>query len=354
MDHYPGEEFLMNGPAPLNSTVQVSTWEDDLVTPGNGGLGYALGWIPIPTAPQALFSAWMRNVGGSPDGAQTMRSFDPRAHALNPGSATIEWVRGHTSNGWNAGHTNGDYSLSFSFETGTSAAGATVVGKDSTAVSCGVPGGTGRVIYNGMHVSEDRMLDSRGRPAHPTTSTTLFPDDCTTSPLSSEEKALEYQFFQLTACSLGGTPPPPPPPPPPPLPAVDFYRDYEATCAVGTKPVWQFFYWQSIIPTGTTQIQFRAATAATQDALPASPPAAAPATAGIGNATTTIPTGPPPAPQWMSDSKTVDQNLFEQSNVRSDRWLRVYMRFVPDNTTTPYSAPTLTNWRQTYDCVPSE
>lgn len=353
MDHYPGQEFLTNGPAPLNSTAQVSTWQTSLVKPGNGGLNWAVGWIPTPTAPQTLFSSWMSNVGASPDGAQTMRSYDPRAHSLVPGSATIEWVRGQTNNSWNAAHSNGNYSLSFSFETGASG-GATVVGRDSTAVSCGVAGGTGRVIYNGMHVSEDRMLDSSGQPAHPTTSTTLFPTNCTTSALTSEERALEYQFFQLTACSVGGTPPPPPPPPAPPLPTVDFHRDYEAVCAPGTKPVWQFFYWQSTIPTATTQIQFRAATAATQAALPAPPPAPAPNTVGIGTATTTVPTGPPPAAQWMSDSKTVEQNLVEQANTRSDRWLRVYMRFVPDNTTTPYSAPTLTNWRQTYDCVPAE
>ncbi len=353
MDHYPGEEFLLNGPAPLNNTALVSTFDTKLVTPGNNGLAYSIGWIPTPTAPQTLFSAWMSSVGASPDGAQTMRSYDARMHSLKPGSATIEWVRGRGDNKWNATHTNNDYSLSFSFETGISG-GATVVGKDSTAVNCGVAGGTGRVIYNGMHVSEDRMLDSSNKPAHPTTSSTLFPTNCTTDPLSSEEKALEYQFFQLTACAVGGSPPPPPPPAQPPLPVVDYYRDYEATCGSGTKPVWQFFYWQSVIPTSTTQVEFRAATASTQAALPAAPPGAAPATAAIGTATSTIPTGPPPAAQWMSDSKTVHQNLVEQSNVKSDRWLRVYMRFVPDNTTTPYSAPTLTNWRQTYDCVPNE
>lgn len=346
MDHLTGEEFLRNGPAPLSSTTQVSTWQN-WADPGNGGLAYAKGWIPTPTTAQSTFGSWMSNVGASPFGAQTMQSDDPKKHALVPGTATIEWIRGRADNAWNAGHTNGDYSLSFSFETGKSGA-ATVVGKDSAAVSCGAAGGTGRVIFNGMHVSQARM------PAWPTTSATLFPTSCTTGPLTSEEKSLEYQFFQLTACTIGGAPPPPPPPPPPPLPVVDYYRDYEATCAPGAKPVWQYFFWQSIIPTATTQVQFRAATATTQAALPAPPPGAAPATVAIGTANTTIPTGPLPAPQWASDAQTVEQNLVAQANVRSQQWLRVYMRFVPDNTTTPYSAPTLSNWRQTYDCVPNE
>lgn len=350
MNHYTGEEFLMKGPAPLSTTALVSTWNASLSTPKSPSEG----WIPIPSPPQALFASWMKNAAGATVyGDQTMSSEDPREHALKPGSAATEWISGQTKNSWDATHSNRNFSLSFSFETGVSGT-TTTVGKDSKAVNCGVPGGTGRVIYNGMHVSDGRMLDNSNKGVHPTTASNPFPSKCSLDNLSSEEKALEYQFFQLTACSIGGAPPPDPPPPPPPLPVVDFVRDYQASCAPGTRPVWQFFNWQAIIPTATTQIQFRAATAATQAALPPSPPGAAPATVAIGTATATIPTGPPPAPQWASDVKTVEQNLVSQSNVHSDQWLRVYMRFVPDNTTTPYSAPSLTNWSQTYDCVPSE
>lgn len=344
MNHLTGEEFLRDGPSPLNGGT-VTTWQN-WADPSNGSLSYARGWIPIPTPSQATFSAWMSNVGGSPDGAQWMRSDDPKRHALAPGAASTEWVAGRSDNAWNGTRTNDDYALSFSFETGVSG-GATTVGRDSSVVNCGVQGGTGRVIFNGMHVSQARM------PNYPTRNNNLFPTSCSTSALTSEEKALEYQFFQLSACTVSGAPPLPLAPAPP-LATVDFVRDYEAACAIGTRPQWQAFSWQAIVPTTTTRIELRAATAATQAALPASPPGPAPTTAGIGVADATVPAGPSPAPQWATLGQTVEQRLVAETGTTSKRWLRVYMRFVPDNGATPYRAPSLTNWRQAFACVPYE
>jgi hypothetical protein len=47
------------------------------------------------------------------------------------------------------------------------------------------------------------------------------PGDCTVAPLTAQQKALEYLFFDLAACVAPEnvptpTPPPNPPPPPPP------------------------------------------------------------------------------------------------------------------------------------------
>jgi len=42
------------------------------------------------------------------------------------------------------------------------------------------------------------------------------PADCKAANLTSQQKALEFLFFDLSACVTDDTKPPPPPPPPPP------------------------------------------------------------------------------------------------------------------------------------------
>jgi|GEM_PF-1932030 len=137
---------------------------------------------------------------------------------------------------------------------------------------------------------------------------------------------------------------------PPPSPKT-FVRDFEGICPVGNKVVWQLFRWKAGVPAGA-QIDFRAATALTQAALPASPPAAAPATVPIGSATPAnspsagpvvfvYDTAPGPVPVPVSEHLKV-----EGLGTKSQQWLRVYMTF--------NGTPTLFEWQQLYDCVPSE
>jgi hypothetical protein len=324
MDHLTGEELIRNGPAPLNS-ASVSTWQN-WVDPTNPAQGKVLVGIPPKQTMRDWLAMWAPYTPGP--GAGFIRSDDPKKHALNPGAASVEWIRGQTTNNW-AGEPAGDYSLSFSTEMPVSG-----------------PPYCGRIIYNGMHVSQSRVT---GAP-FPVPSTKQFPTDCDlTAGLTAEEKALEYQLFQLTACQLGGPPPPPPPPPPTPLaPSVTFTRDYEAVCPPSTRVVWRFFLWQASVPAGTS-IGFRAATADTQAALPGAPPVPGlPTTVAIGTATTD--TTPPGA--WDSDAKTVDDHLRTDPSPPqvSKPWLRVYITL---NTNTVV-APTLWQWRQVFDCVPAE
>jgi len=127
--------------------------------------------------------------------------------------------------------------------------------------------------------------------------------------------------------------------------------DFVATCPAGNAPVWQLFRWKAIAPPGTS-IDFRAATAATQAALPATP-AAAPTTVPIGSAT---PTNSPAAANpvvWTYDTLPgpvpvpVSQHLqVEGLGTKSQSWLRVFMTFNGN--------PTIFEWQQLYDCVPSE
>jgi hypothetical protein len=201
----------------------------------------------------------------------------------------------------------------------------------------------GRAVLPFMHVSS--------------TSTGTFPAECGTLPnaLTGQELAFEYMMWEAMTCLAPSTVPPVAPavspiPPPVALSSVTFTRDYEAVCPPGTRVEWEFFYWQSVIPSGT-DITFRAATAATAAALPGAPPPASPATVPIAKATTSTPVVP--VGSWSQDASTVSQHLKTEPPgpaQQSQSFLRVYMTFNPSGG----AAPVLQSWRQTYDCVPAE
>jgi hypothetical protein len=327
MDHWPGVPFIQN----------------NTLTPGWTGGGVATfvsytspgtmkGRINTATPQQILFRDWLSNVGASTDyGFGTIQVDTPR-RILTDVNATnsTEWIRGSTVSPttWNTA-TAGNMALSLSFET--------PIGPGN---NCGVPNGRGRVLYNGMHIASTRTSSASG----------IFPNNCNlVQALTPEEKALEYQFFQLTACQLGGAPPPPPPPIPPPLAAVTFTRDYQGVCAVGEQVKWGPFYWQADIPTGTS-IVFRAATASSIAMLPASPPAGAPTTAAVHTASATTAAPAFNCQGCPSTPVAVDAQLIADTATKSKDFLRVYMNFQPMGST----SPTLYNWRQIYDCVPAE
>ncbi|MBX3217005.1 MAG: hypothetical protein KF850_33540 [Labilithrix sp.] len=321
MNHRVGVNLLRNVPGFTAAANWAPAPCNELYSCGPSQVNrnnFLRGWVVTPGGPQATMRQWLINNGVSVvQGPGFMDVPDSWAFAYSANAPAIEWVRG--TNGAGPGHHN----LTLSFET-----------------PFGAPNTCGRVIYNGLHTSAGRASNLTG----------TFPTACTNGALTDAELALEYQFFQLTACSI--TPPvPPPPPPPPPLPVVYYTRDYEAACAAGHVPVWQYFRWRSIIPP-TTSIEFHAATADTQAGLPPSPPTS-PATTRVGTAATTTPggtfafdVGPPPA-------GTVDFHLRNDTpgpQTSSKRWLRIYMVFRP----TGQIAPTLQEWAQQYDCVPSE
>jgi hypothetical protein len=291
---------------------------------GYGSVGVSVpakGRIETASAAQQLFRDWMAaNIPVPFFGAGFVRVDQPYYRIGNVTSSAVEWIRGQTNNNWGTGN----YVLSTTFETPQN-------------------GACGRVVYNAMHTSAGRVTGGV-----PTSSARKFPTDCNMGPgLTEEEKALEFQFFQLTACSINT----PPPPAPPPLPVVTFVRDYEGVCGTGTVPVWGPLYWQSIIPTGTS-IAFRAATADTQSALPSSP-GAAPISQAIGTADATV-----VAPSWDCEGcpgapVTVDHHLRNDTpgpKIPSKKCLRVFMTFNPSGTV----SPSLLSWRQIFSCVPAE
>ena len=295
--------------------------------------------VRLGTFPQQQFYDWLNTFGGMATyGAPyTTATEGVRQALVANASQTTVWLGGQTNNMWSGGPppTNQDFLGSYSFEMGN-VAGAPTVNAD-----CGAPGGHGRVFFNGMHVSPPRG-DTAG----------TFPGSCSlASGLTEVEKALEFHLFQLTACQLGGAPPPPSAPP---LPTVTFTRDYQAVCEPGFRVKWAPFYWQGIF-LGGTSIDFSAATADTQGALPAAPPIPAPPTTAVVATTGGSVTTPTwdcqgcqtlPTPQPVS----VDSRLMADTGTPSKEWLRIYMKFNPTGTVSPI----LSSWRQVYDCVPAE
>ncbi len=96
----------------------------------------------------------------------------------------------------------------------------------------------GRIVYTGIHVSSSSSGTDQDAVRMLVAARPVFPTECKVRPLNSQEKALEFMFFDLSGCvnpaevqptpppPTGGTapappppPPPAPPPPPPPTPA---------------------------------------------------------------------------------------------------------------------------------------
>ncbi|HYP98521.1 MAG TPA: PA14 domain-containing protein [Polyangiaceae bacterium] len=138
--------------------------------------------------------------------------------------------------------------------------------------------------------------------------------------------------------------------PPPPLlilgPA-NYERTYTAVCETGTKPVWRFFDWQTVTPAANSKIEFYAQTSAKGNdfaTLPVYPTAVT--TAGVvklGTATGASNTS------WIGSDVGA---LLQAVGYKSQTYLKVTIRMVPNDQNS--LAPTLTNWRQNYSCVPAE
>ncbi len=331
LDHWHGLTWLENSSAPYNwDQNDVATWNGGDVQPPPMH-GHVLDTSPA----QQKMHDWLGAHAASPfiysaSGVGWVDTQQPRYDTISAGTATTEWIRGEFYDlDWLL-DPGGDMSLSFSFET-----------------PVGGPA-CGRVLFNDMHASSTRTASVGAN-----TVVGDFPTGCFVSgiDLTPEEKALEYQFFQLTACALGGAPPPPPPPPPPALMSVTFTRDFHAECPAGTKLVWQAFNWEADLPAGTSLEYFAATAPDNPDGGAPDLPAtvtAAPATVPIGTASVTT-----LAPYWGTDANTVDWHLQHEPpgpQQVSQAWLRVYMVLVPTAT----QSPTLYDWQQLYDCQPDQ
>jgi hypothetical protein len=264
----------------------------------------------VQTDQQAMF-AWMSKWDNTPDGPGNMQSQTPRDIVTQVGADSVELV---------SFPGDGNAVASFWFNTPTTA---------SAGSYCG------RIVYNDMHVSASRSSNLTGGGSAGTT----FPGACSSATLTSEELALEYEMFQLSACGLGTMvpAPPPPPPPPPPLMSTTFTRLFQANCSPGFTVRWGFFEWEAQIPAGTS-ISFTAQTA--PDGTSGMPGAFG-APVNVATATTT-------STMFAKSPNAVDTDLTMAGQTSKD-WLEVEMTLNPGGTT---NSPVLTTWQQLYDCVP--
>ena len=75
----------------------------------------------------------------------------------------------------------------------------------------------GRVVHTDIHVKAAPAAPGESKDkSDPGTGGTPFPSGCTSVTLSAQEKALEFLFFDLSACVQPDTDRPVPPPVPPP------------------------------------------------------------------------------------------------------------------------------------------
>ena len=178
-----------------------------------------------------------------------------------------------------------------------------------------------------------------------------FPAACRQGQLSPQEKALEFMFFDLTACVSPDDLPPADPTVVPGYEAATFVQDYTANCSDGNKPIWREFDWQASIPDSASII----ITAQSGDTLatlaPSAPLALATATidtnvgsSGVNFDYALIDAGKdttPSGPFNKTSPPTPSRNLLR---------LTITLNPTGDN----LAAPTLLKWKVQYDCVPAE
>ena len=87
----------------------------------------------------------------------------------------------------------------------------------NTPVEAAADAQCGRVVHTDIHVKAAPAAPGESKDkSDPGTGGTPFPTGCTSVTLSAQEKALEFLFFDLSACVQPDTDRPVPPPVPPP------------------------------------------------------------------------------------------------------------------------------------------
>jgi len=208
-DHYP---WLTKGPAPWPTTANYDGGGDKLLSPVAATID--------TTFPKGVaFNSWLTSVGATTTPG-TMDLLTSQHTVTTPNAPTQQWIYvPHDSQ--SPDNTQATQYMTF-----------------NTPVEAATDNQCGRVVFTDIHVKA--VPNGGGDDSNPTKP---FPSACKVTSLSGQAKALEFLFFDLSACiqpdtsmpqppvvpppgapssppTPTTTPPPVPPPPPPPPPIV--------------------------------------------------------------------------------------------------------------------------------------
>jgi len=287
-----GREWIENGSPQAAIFPGVANW---------GGPNYGFSdplnvYADTSSAKGVAFKAWLIASGATSPFSETPSRFD----VLSVVAPTLSLAYAFSDN--NPGHGTPDNITDMSF---------------NTPLSVPENQKVGRVVYADTHASADALDYSHLQ---------QFPDWCSSTPLTPQEKALEFLIFDLSACVQSFVPPPYQTP-------VTYVRDYEGVCPAGKAPEWHFFDWQTVTPKDSSLI-FTVQTADTQPNLPPAPLAPLATVSGA------------PVVTWTGADVASALSTIPS---KSKAWLRVNITLNPSSD--QMSAPTLVAWRQAYDCV---
>jgi hypothetical protein len=187
-------------------------------------------------------------------------------------------------------------------------------------------------------------------PSNPSGTNGLFPYACKQGALSAQEKALEFMFFDLTACvtpDSGGT-----------VVAVPstyapgtFSQDFTATCAPGYVSIWREFDWQADVPTGASITIKAQSGASTASLLPVTPITLTTQTASTSGQPTNWSVAILDNSNGLTSVGTAPFNVAVPP-VTSGKVLRMTITLNP--TADGLQTPVLKTWKVQHDCVPLE
>jgi len=169
-DHY---NWLNHADAPIEQAAQFSSSQDNVPSP-------LATKIDTSFPKGAAFAQWLKNVGAS-SSEGVLDIYTARTSVVS--------LTDNRAQKWIYRAENDKYDGFFYFTIGTPVA---VADDDPPPPACG------RVVFTDLHLSKAGGGDPTAIDI--SDQNTPFPDGCTTSPLSPQEQALEFMFFDLTSC----------------------------------------------------------------------------------------------------------------------------------------------------------
>jgi hypothetical protein len=184
-----------------------------------------------------------------------------------------------------------------------------------------------------------------------------FPESCAQEPLTSQEKALEFMFFDITSCVQPDTGTPPSGPPAMSLVAETFPLDFTASCGdAGGVPVWRELDFTATFPSpasgASISITAQTGTVGADGGTQASTLSPTTPITIVSNDQTTGSTQVFLDTAGGYQDAGPDSGTLNAAGVGSQPWLHLLVTLTP--TTGGTQSPTLVSWNVIYDCPPME